>query len=87
MLPLVELEERKVYAIRILRVYAFVTRQGDGESYAMYRLVYLATKVWLSEYSAIERLNEIVAAYLAEIFPSDNYSNRALWREYFPYAF
>ena len=45
MLPLVEPEERKVHAIRTLRTYAFVTRQGDGESYAIHRLVHLATKV------------------------------------------
>ena len=41
----------------------------------------------MSEYSAIERLNKTVAAHLAEIFPSDDYSNRALWREYFPHTF
>ena len=52
----------------------------------MHRLVYLATKVWLDKHSAREALNKKVATRLAKIFPSDNYSNQAIWREYFPHA-
>ena len=86
-LPLVEPEERMVHAIGTLRAYAFVTRRSDGESYDMHRLVHLATKVWLSEHGAIDKLNKRVAARLTEIFSSDDCSNRAIWREYFPHAF
>ncbi|KAI4221000.1 MAG: hypothetical protein L6R36_007202, partial [Xanthoria steineri] len=52
----------------------------------MHRLVHLATKVWLVKHGAGEALNEKVATRLAEIFPSDDYSNQAIWREYFPHA-
>ena len=52
----------------------------------MHRLVHLATKIWLDEHSAAEGLNERVAARFAEVFPSDDYTNRATWREYFPHA-
>jgi len=87
MLPSVELAERMVHAMGTLRAYAFVTRRGDGDSYDMHRLVHLATKVWLEGHGAAEALNEKVAAHLAEIFPSDDYTNRAIWREYLPHAF
>lgn len=76
-----------VHAKGTLRAYAFVTRQGDSELYDMHRLVHLATKVWLGEHSATKELDEKAAVHLAKIFPSDNYTNRAIWREYFPYAF
>ena len=52
----------------------------------MHRLVHLATKAWLDKHGAREALNEKVATRLAEIFPSDDYSNQAIWREYFPHA-
>ncbi|KAL9595914.1 MAG: hypothetical protein Q9179_004796 [Wetmoreana sp. 5 TL-2023] len=86
-LPLVKPEERMVHAMGTLRAYAFVTRRGDSEVYDMHRLVHLATKVWLGERGATNELNGKVAAHLAEIFPSDDYANRPIWREYFPHAF
>ncbi|KAL9004632.1 MAG: hypothetical protein Q9188_002558 [Gyalolechia gomerana] len=58
----------------------------DSDSYDMHRLVHLATKVWLDKHGAREALNGKVATRLAEIFPSDDYSNRVLWREFLPHA-
>ena len=86
MLPSVEPAERMIRAMGTLRAYAFVSRRGDSDSYDIHRLVHLATKVWLDEHGAIEGLNEKVAAHLAEIFPSNDYNNQAIWREYFPHA-
>ncbi|KAL8699698.1 MAG: hypothetical protein Q9201_005860 [Fulgogasparrea decipioides] len=85
-LPSVEPAERMIHAIGTLRAYAFVTQRGNGDGYDMHRLVHLATKVWLDKHGVAEALNEKVAARLAEIFPSNNYANRAIWREYFPHA-
>ncbi|KAL8924084.1 MAG: hypothetical protein Q9208_004221 [Pyrenodesmia sp. 3 TL-2023] len=86
MLPSVEPAERTVHAMGILHAYAFVTQRDDGNSYDMHRLVHLATKVWVDKHGATEALNEKVAAHLAEIFPSEDYANQAIWREYFPHA-
>ena len=61
-------------------------RQENSEFYDMHPLVHLATKVWLNEQGATEDLNETVTAHLVEIFPSDDYSNRLVWREYFPHV-
>lgn len=85
-LPFVEPEERMVHAIGTLRAYAFVTSRDDGSSYDIHRLVHLATKVWLGEHGATKELNDKVATHFAQIFPSDDHENRALWREYFPHA-
>ncbi|KAL8748675.1 MAG: hypothetical protein Q9184_007152 [Pyrenodesmia sp. 2 TL-2023] len=86
MLPSLEPTERMVRAIGTLRSYAFVTRRDDGDSYDMHRLVHRATKVWLDKHGDTEALNEKVAAHLDDIFPSDDYTNRAIWRAYFPHA-
>ena len=85
-LPSVKPEEHMVHAIGTLSAYAFVTRRDESDTYDMHRLVHLATRVWLTEHGTTEAMHEKVAARLAEIFPSDDYSNRAMWREYFPHA-
>lgn len=76
-----------MHAIETLHAYAFVTRWGDSDIYNTHRLVHLATKVWLGGQDAMKGLNEEVAAHLVEIFPSDDYSNRAIWQGYFPHAY
>lgn len=85
-IPSAEPEERIVHAIGTLRAYTFVSRREDSDRCDMHQLVHLATKVWLDEHGVREALNEKVATRLAEIFPSDDYSNRAFWRAYFPHA-
>ena len=87
MLPTVEPEERMVHAIGTLRAYAFVTKRADTDSYDMHRLVHLAIKVWLDKQDALQKAKEEATIHLAESFPSDDYTNRATWREYFPHAF
>ena len=84
MLALVEPKERMVHAMGTLRAYAFVTSRGT--SHDMHRLVHLATKVWLGKHSATEEWNKKAVAHVATIFPSWDYSNRLIWREYFPHA-
>ena len=75
-----------MHAIGTLRAYAFVTIRDNGNSYDMHRLVHLAIKVWLGKHGATNELNNHIAAHFAQIFPSDDYGNRAIWREYFPHA-
>ena len=86
-LPTVEPEERMVHAFGILRAYAFVTKRADTDIYDMHRLVHLATKVWLEKQDALQKAKEEATIHLAESFPSNDYTNRATWREYFPHTF
>ena len=85
-LPAAEPAEGMMHAIGTLRAYAFVSKRGDEDAYDMHRLVHLAIKVWLRECGRTEEWDAKVAAHLAEIFPSNDWSNRALWRTYFPHA-
>ena len=86
-LPPVKPEERMVHAIGTLRAYAFVTKRADTDIYDMHRLVHLATKVWLDKQDVLQKMKQEATIHLAESFPSDDYTNRATWREYFPHAF
>ena len=86
-LPEVKPAEQMVHALGTLDAYAFVARQGDNERYEMHRLVHLATKVWLKEQGATKDLYKKTTIHLAEIFPSDNYSNQVIWQKYFPHVF
>ncbi|MDI1484963.1 MAG: hypothetical protein OHK93_000097 [Ramalina farinacea] len=86
MLPKFELKERMVYALGMLRAYAFITQRGDDENYDMHRLVHLGTKVWLGKHSTTDDWNTKAAVHFAEIFPPDDYSNQATWRAYLPHA-
>ena len=85
-MPSVELEEQMMHAIGTLRAYAFVTTRGDGDRYDMHRLVHLATKVWLDKQDASQKVMKKVAIHLAEIFPSNDYTNWTIWREYLSHA-
>ncbi|KAL9123952.1 MAG: hypothetical protein Q9217_006671 [Psora testacea] len=85
-LPFVEPEERMVHAIGTLHAYAFLIRRDNGNTYDIHRLVHLATKVWLVRHGTTREVDEKVATHLATVFPSNDYRNRALWREYFPHA-
>ena len=85
-LPSVQPEEQMIHAIGTLSGYAFLTRRGNTNCYDMHRLVHLATKVWMNKWCLSAEWRGKTAFHLAEIFPSDDYQNRAIWREYFPHA-
>ncbi|KAE8358207.1 kinesin light chain [Aspergillus caelatus] len=68
-LPAAYPEVRLVGVIGILCSYLFLERRDNGTKLDIYRLVHLATRMWLSE-----------------VFPSDDYGNREIWRDYLPHA-
>jgi hypothetical protein len=85
-LPSVKPEERIVRAISTLSGYALVVRRGDEEIYDLHRLVQLATRVWIRENGLAAVTVIKVIQHVAEVFPSNEYANRELWREYLPHA-
>ena len=85
-LPAVKPAEQMTHALGTLRAYTFLIQRGDDGIYDMHRLVHLATKVWLEKHGTTSEWHLKVAVHLAEIFPSDNYINRVVWREYFPHT-
>ena len=86
-LPRFELEEQMVHAVGTLCGYAFLTRRGDSKVFDMHSLVHLATRIWVQREGLTATTDEKTTRHLATIFPSDDYANRNIWREYLPHAF
>jgi len=85
-LPILGSEEQTVHAIGTLRGYAFVIRRGDDEMFDMHSLVHLATRIWIQREGRVTQTMEKATRHLAAVFPSHDYVNRSLWREYLPHA-
>ncbi|KAF2785582.1 purine and uridine phosphorylase, partial [Melanomma pulvis-pyrius CBS 109.77] len=95
LLPSVLPEERMVAAIGTLCGYSFLARrdnndrekeEGGEEWYDIHRLVHLATRIWISQGTDMAEVTEKAVRHVAEIFPSDDYVNRAMFRAYLPHA-
>ena len=85
-LPTLQPEERTVHAIGTLRAYAFIVKRNDGDTYDMHRLVHLAARVWDQKHGIAAETGERITQHLAREFPSQDYMNRMVWREYLPHA-
>ena len=85
-LPGVQPEERMEDAIGTLCAYSFLVKRDDEDRYDIHRLVHLATRVWISQHGDIADEAEKAIQHVVEIFPSDDYANRAVWRAYLPHA-
>jgi hypothetical protein len=77
----------------LLGGYSFVSRRGDSEMeeqeeelYDIHRLVHLATRVWVENCGDAAGVREEAVRQVADVFPSDEYANRAVWRAYLPHA-
>ena len=95
LLPKVQSQERLEEAIGTLCGYSFVsrregnnTREVDGgeEWYDLHRLVHLAIKVWVEKCSSAAGVSQQAMAHVAEVFPTDEFGNEAVWRAYMPHA-
>lgn len=56
------------------------------EWYDIHRLVHLATRVWVKEHGNASEVAEDAVRRVADVFPSDDYKNQAMWRGYLPHA-
>lgn len=86
-LPDLESEEQMMHAIGTLCGYNFVVRREDDNMFDMHSLVYLATRIWVQREGLAVQTTRDVIRHLKNILPSDDYTNRNLWREYLPHAF
>ncbi|CAN9209820.1 unnamed protein product [Alternaria alternata] len=62
------------------------TQVEREEWYDMHRLVHLATRIWVKEHGNAGEVAEEAVRHVADVFPSDDYENRAVWRGYLPHA-
>ncbi|KAF1948916.1 hypothetical protein CC80DRAFT_497906 [Byssothecium circinans] len=95
LLPSAQSEERTEEAIGMLCGYSFLARregqsqegEGGGEEwYDMHRLVHLATRIWASKHENVAETTEKALQHVTQVFPSNNYANRTVWRAYLPHA-
>ena len=73
-------------ALGLLRAYSFITGQADDQTVSLHRLVHLATRNWLRNIGMLEQWTVSTGRRLRDVFPSESYENRILWREYLPQA-
>ncbi|KAH8595392.1 kinesin light chain [Bisporella sp. PMI_857] len=79
-------EARLARAIGILCLYSFLKRRDDSTKLDTHRLVHLATKIWISQNGREAKTSKAAMKHLSEIFPSSDYTNRKIWREYLPHV-
>ncbi|KAI8656304.1 NB-ARC domain-containing protein [Fusarium sp. Ph1] len=86
LLPTMGSEQRMTQAIGTLCGYSFLNRQEDSETFDMHSLVHLATKLWNASHDLERQQRQAATIRLAEVFPTDAWENRELWRQYLPHA-
>ncbi|RKK91207.1 hypothetical protein BFJ68_g16260 [Fusarium oxysporum] len=86
MLPKGESRQQLTRAIGTLCGYGFLNRRGVSEVFDMHSLVHLATRSWVAENDSKKEQSQAAIARMKEVFPTDEWENRDLWRQYLPHA-
>ncbi|KKF92393.1 Nephrocystin-3 [Ceratocystis platani] len=86
MLPGSEKKKSMVDAIGVLLEYGFIRRQKTNGLFDMHSLVHWTTQLWSEGLEDDEQHSLAVVDHIASIFPSDEWENRFLWRQYLPHA-
>ncbi|KNB13727.1 hypothetical protein FOXG_20899 [Fusarium oxysporum f. sp. lycopersici 4287] len=86
MLPKGESQQQLTRAIGTLRGYKFLDKRGSSEVFDMHNLVHLAIRSWVAENDLEKEQSQAVIARLREVFPTDEWENRDVWRQYLPHA-
>ncbi|KAK2473435.1 hypothetical protein H9L39_15610 [Fusarium oxysporum f. sp. albedinis] len=84
LLPPLGSEQKMTRAIGTLCGYSFLTKREDGETFDMHSLVHLATKRWNEDDGLEIRL--MAFKHIAKVFPTNDWENREIWRQYMPHA-
>lgn len=85
-LPVIEPKARMTDAVGTLWSYSFITTRTDGRTYDMHRLVHVAARVWVHQKGLTMETHKRALEHLSNIFPSDEHTNRKIWREYIPHV-
>ncbi|KAL9560712.1 hypothetical protein ACKAV7_015029 [Fusarium commune] len=85
-LPRLKTEQQMTQAIGILTGHGFLSRREGEATFDMHSLVHLATRIWNKNEGREREMQQKTLARVAEIFPTDDWRNRDLWRQYLPHA-
>ncbi|WZH40899.1 uncharacterized protein QYS62_001837 [Fusarium acuminatum] len=86
MLPEGESQQQLTQAIGTLCGYRFLDRRESSEIFDIHSLVHLATRSWVAENESGKEQRQAAIARLRQIFPTDDWENREVWRQYLPHA-
>ncbi|KAF5269078.1 hypothetical protein FOXYS1_10 [Fusarium oxysporum] len=86
MLPKGESQQQMTRAIGMLCGYRFLDRRGSSEVFDMHSLVHVATRSWVAENDSEKEQRQAAIARLSEVFPTDEWENRDVWRQCMPHA-
>ena len=86
LLPLTQSPNKTLKAIGTLTAYSFITERELDQSFDIHRLVHLATRNWLRREEKLSLWNNKALIQLADVFPSDDHKQRAMWTAYLPHA-
>ncbi|KAH7162472.1 acyl transferase/acyl hydrolase/lysophospholipase [Dactylonectria estremocensis] len=86
LLPALETEQQLTRAIGTLCGYGFLSQRDDDEIYDMHSLVHLATQAWSEDQDDADKSRQEALAHLTDVFPTDEWENRELWRQYLPHS-
>ncbi|KAJ4104022.1 hypothetical protein NW769_009714 [Fusarium oxysporum] len=84
LLPPLGSEQKMTRAVGTLCGYNFLTKREDGETFDMHSLVHLATQRWNEDDGLEIRL--MAFKHIAKVFPTNDWENREIWRQYMPHA-
>ncbi|KAF1809967.1 TPR repeat protein [Eremomyces bilateralis CBS 781.70] len=85
-LPTIQPKVRMATAIGMLCSYSLLERWDDGKMLDMHRLVHLSTRIWIRQNGREIETSRAALQHLSEVFPSHDYTNREIWRQYLPHV-
>jgi len=86
LLPVAPSKTKAIDAIGTLTAYSFVTKHKFDDLFDMHRLVHIATRNWLNNENKLSTWTDKALLRLADVFPSGDHKNRAMWSIYLPHA-
>ncbi|KAI1187709.1 acyl transferase/acyl hydrolase/lysophospholipase [Nemania serpens] len=86
LLPTEGSETQLIASIGTLLGYAFLDVREGGNTYDMHRLVHLATRAWVKKQGEEDTIKASALAHVSNIFPTSDWDNRFLWRQYLPHG-
>ncbi|GAB1203350.1 hypothetical protein APSETT445_001985 [Aspergillus pseudonomiae] len=85
LLPSAISKRKKVEAIGLLKAFSFINEQAEG-FLSLHRLVYYATRNWMRNNQQLDPYIKKTADQLSHVFPTEDHTNRKMWRQYLPHA-
>ncbi|KAJ5246312.1 hypothetical protein N7468_001295 [Penicillium chermesinum] len=85
-LPILTSEEEMEFAVGTLCSYGFLARRDQPGIFDMHSLVQLSTRIWIAEAKKTPQTIATITQRMNRCFPSDEHTERKIWRRYMPHA-